>query len=149
MNPSIPTQNDPIIGTAGFLSFVAAQKWREAVTPGLAQLSMIPEHYCLMMAIEWLQSRQDMIMQTELATELAMDVMLVSKYLRQLEDLKLVKRLPHAEDGRARNVVLTKAGDSMLKRARTISNEAENLIFGAVQAQNKIVHSLQPQLFQS
>ncbi len=100
-----------------------------------------------MAAIQWLQDRQELVMQTQVASVLGMDVMLVSKYLRRLEAQKLVRRQKHATDGRARNVSLTSSGLRTVQNSLHAFNQANLATFGSASAQKKVERALQKVVF--
>lgn len=73
----------------------------------------------LLASAAWLATRssREPISQAQFADHARTDAVMTSEVLRTLEKKALLKRLAHPHDARARQVVLTPAGRSTVKKA--------------------------------
>lgn len=147
MKSTSKSEDELPMGSPGMLAYVASERWQNALSTELSGTKITALEVCLLAAIQWLQGRQELVMQTQVASVLGMDVMLVSKYLRQLEAQKLVRRQKHATDGRARNVSLTSSGLRIVQDSLQAFKQANLATFGSASAQKKVERALDKVVF--
>lgn len=101
----------------GCLLWQVTHLWLRRLTAGLSEFDLTHMHFVLLAGIGWLTQNNDLLTQVQLAEFCQVDVMLISQVVRKLETKKLVKRLPHPTDTRAKVLALTPSGEDILKKA--------------------------------
>lgn len=142
MNKSKRTPPADVMGL-GYLFNGVAIRWQKLMNDALTDLELSTVQLSLMWGISELTSAEpEPLTQTRLASFVYADVMLTSKTLRSLEERGLVDRQPHPHDTRARSLVLTKEGATLLKRAQKVVGKIDQDFFEAVPAKDKLRKSL-------
>ncbi len=126
VSPEDPTP--PLV--TGILVHGAALKWQAAAEAIVSEWGLTVTQYALLWGVGMLSRAELPLTQVRLARHVGTDVMLTSKHVRELETKQLIERQPHPTDTRARNLVLTKQGLAVLKKATKAVSKLDGKMFG-------------------
>ncbi len=101
----------------GFLLWRVYNLWQRQIKRQLRPLELTHTQFVVLATAYWLSLQREEVTQIDIARESKTDVMLTSNVLRALEKRQLLERREHSSDTRAKAVLLTKAGVSLLKKA--------------------------------
>jgi MarR family transcriptional regulator, organic hydroperoxide resistance regulator len=103
----------------GFVLWQVATLWQREIRGALEPLGLTHAQFVLLASTGWLVAHAGgtPVMQADIADHARLDAVMTSEVLRTLEHKKLVRRLPHPLDGRARHIVLTAAGQRLVRTA--------------------------------
>jgi DNA-binding MarR family transcriptional regulator len=121
----------PRAGGPGAALWRAANRWQRHQRELLEPFRLTPVQYLLLSGLEELSDRGQ-VTQADLAVHCGVDGMTTSQQIRELERKRLVRRDPHARDGRAVAIAPTRQGRQLLNRASPAVAEAEKAFFGAL-----------------
>uniref|UniRef100_A0A0C1N5C0 HTH marR-type domain-containing protein n=1 Tax=Tolypothrix bouteillei VB521301 TaxID=1479485 RepID=A0A0C1N5C0_9CYAN len=103
--------------SAGYLLWQVTHLWQRRVDAVLAELDITHLQFVVLVGIGWLTSKDDLLTQVQLAEFCKIDVMQISQVARRLEVKGLVTRSPHPTDTRAKMLMLTNSGQTILEQA--------------------------------
>lgn len=115
----------------GFALWRVTNRWQSAVRAGLKPLGLTHVQFVLLASLTWYQSEHS-VTQEELARHAGVDRMMTSQVLRTLEAKKLVRRLAHPTDRRARSLAVTATGASLANKAIVIVETVDREFFGTL-----------------
>jgi DNA-binding MarR family transcriptional regulator len=121
----------PKAGGAGAALWRAANRWQRLQREQLEPFRLTPVQFLLLSGLDELSERAP-VTQADLAVHCGVDGMTTSQQVRELERKRLVRRDPHARDGRAMTIAPTRQGRQLLNRASPAVAEAEKAFFGAL-----------------
>ncbi len=107
--------------------------WQRQVARALQAYELTHVQFILLAGIKHLTRLYDDVTQVQLAGYVNTDVMMTSKVLSTLEQKRLIVRMPHLTDTRAKTVKLLKAGDDMVGQTMPIVAEADRHFFKILQ----------------
>lgn len=116
--------------SAGYLLWQVTHRWQRQVEAALAELDMTHLQFVLLVGIGWLTRDRTQLTQVQLAEFCQIDVMQVSQVVRKLETKRLVKRVAHPTDTRAKVVTLTRDGEMKLRQALPQVEQLDAHFFG-------------------
>jgi DNA-binding MarR family transcriptional regulator len=122
--------SDPQAST-GLLLWRVTNSWQRTVRAALAPFDLTHVQFVLL-AVLTSMDRSTPVTQRDLAERAATDAMMTSQVLRALEGKRLIERLAHPTDGRARTLAPTKAGIELVNRAIVAVEEADGAYFAAL-----------------
>lgn len=102
--------------STGLLLWQVTNRWQAAQRAALKAFGLTHVQFVLLASLTWLTA-DGPVTQRQLADHAATDPMMTSQVLRALEQRRLVKRLPHPSDGRARALAVTSAGKALANPA--------------------------------
>jgi DNA-binding MarR family transcriptional regulator len=111
------------VQTAGYLVWHLSTKWRVAVDRALHRFDLTHAHYLVLGSLSEFSRGGGKPSQRELADFAGLEVMYVSKFVRQLEHRGLLRRADHPGDTRAFQLELTGRGTALVERAATVMRE--------------------------
>jgi DNA-binding MarR family transcriptional regulator len=114
----------------GFLLWHVTLRWQRAMTAALAPLELTHVQFVLLACTWWLNEQGQRPNQLAVAEQAGTDVKMTSQVLRKLEDRGLLERAVDSRDSRARNLLVTKKGRALAKRAIVAVEEADAAFFG-------------------
>jgi DNA-binding MarR family transcriptional regulator len=120
MTPDPPVEID-VAEFAGQLFF---RLWRASNTQTAAALQSIGLTPALFAVLNYLRLREGAIQQ-QIGSAMGIDPSTMVSLVDQLERAGLAKRRPHAQDRRAREILITPNGRRTLKRARKLAEEVQ------------------------
>jgi len=108
------------VHTAGYLVWHLSTKWRVAVDRALSPLALTHAHYLVLGSLAEFTRGGEKPSQRELAEFAGLEVMYVSKLVRQLEVSGLLRRGDHPGDRRAFQLALTSQGVDRVAEAAAV-----------------------------
>lgn len=103
--------------SAGYLLWQVSHLWQRRVEAVLVELNITHLQFVLLVGIGWLTRESNLVTQVQLAEFCKIDIMQTSQVARKLEVKKLVKRITHPSDTRAKVLTLTSMGEITLHQA--------------------------------
>ena len=119
-----PSDDIEIAEFAGQLFF---RLWRASHTETAAALQTIGLTPALFAILNYLRAHDGAIQQ-QIGAAMGIDPSTMVSLVDQLEQAGLAKRRPHAQDRRAREVLVTPKGRATLDRARELAGEVEDRV---------------------
>jgi DNA-binding MarR family transcriptional regulator len=115
----------------GFALWRVAAIWQREVRAALTEVELTHAQFVLLVSAAWLQAAGDApVTQALISAHANTDAVMTSEVLRTLEQKKLVRRLPHPTDARAKQIVLTAAGKKLSRRAVALVESVDEAFFG-------------------
>jgi MarR family transcriptional regulator, lower aerobic nicotinate degradation pathway regulator len=137
--PTDPPAESAVAEFAGQLFF---RLWRASHTRTAATLQSVGLTPALFAVLNYLRVREGAIQQ-EIGSAMGIDPSTMVSLVDQLERAGLAKRRPHAQDRRAREVLITPKGRRNLKRARELAEEVEDeVLHGLSSAERRHLFTL-------
>lgn len=135
-NEGIGTRYDEPSASPGFVLWQVASVWQRRVRAALTEVGLTHAQFALLASAGWLEDEAaehcgEPVTQALVAAHARTDAVMTSEVLRTLERKKLLRRLPHPDDARARQIVLTAAGRKVVRRAIALVEAADEAFFGA------------------
>lgn len=101
----------------GFLLWQVTNLWQREIRKALERYGLTHSQYVIMASIHWLTLHGKEVTQILLSSHTKIDPMTTSTVLRTLQSKGLLQRQEHSTDTRAKTVVLTENGRSIIKQA--------------------------------
>jgi DNA-binding MarR family transcriptional regulator len=124
-NRRMPRQTSDDTEIAEFAGQLFFRLWRASHTQTAAALQSIDVTPPLFAVLNYLQANEAAIQQ-QVGSAMGIDPSTMVSLVDQLESAGLAKRRPHAQDRRAREILITPKGRRTLKRARELAAEVED-----------------------
>lgn len=131
MNGALETSYADPNASTGLMLWQVTNSWQREIRAALAPFDLTHVQFVLLAVLATV-SDESLITQRDLAERAASDPMMTSQVLRALEAKKLVERLPHPTDRRARTLKATSAGITLVNRANAAVEEADRAYFSAL-----------------
>lgn len=119
----------------GFVLWRATHAWQRYLEQVLAPTGLTHLRWALLVALAWLNKGSEPISQRRLADFLSMHPMQVSQVLTGMEKAGLVAREPSSADRRILVLSLTESGETTLRTAMPLVEEAHRRFFEKADAQ--------------
>lgn len=117
----------------GFALWQVATIWQRGVRAALAEVGLTHAQFVLLVSSAWLQAAAqatgEPVTQARVSDHAKTDAVMTSEVLRTLERKELIRRLPHPNDARARQIVLTPAGRKLAKQALALVESVDQAFF--------------------
>ena len=113
----------------GFLLWRASIMWERRLRAALEPLQLTHMQFVLLSASAWLGLGEEAVTQVRIASYAKVDVVMTSQVLRTLEAKGLLARKPHPTDTRAKCVVVTAAGQKLVRSAMVIVEREDAAFF--------------------
>lgn len=127
----------------GFWLHHAALAWRQAFDAELRPLGLTHTQFSLLAAVSWLNDTSGPPTQQQTATHAGADRMMASKVLTTLADRGLVGRESDPVDGRAKRLVITAAGKSLVLRGAAAAATVDAMFFGTGPDRERLRNTMQ------
>ena len=96
---------------------------------------MKPAQFVLLASAAWLEAQAswhgEPVTQVHVSAHARTDVVMTSEVLRTLERRALLRRLAHPTDARAKRIVVTRAGQRLVRRAVALVEAVDAAFFGS------------------
>jgi DNA-binding MarR family transcriptional regulator len=115
--------------SSGFLLWQVTNLWQREIRKALVKYNLTHSQFVLLASTYWLTLHKPEVTQIALSSHTKIDPMTTSTVLRTLQAKKLVQRLEHATDTRAKTVELTDEGRRMTKLAVKTVEKFDSLFF--------------------
>jgi DNA-binding MarR family transcriptional regulator len=125
-------------GGLGYTLGAASQAWRTEVGAALKDFALtVPQFLVLMAMYRPARHGWRPPTQAEVGAQLGMDANTASQIVRALVARRLVDRLPHPEDRRARLLSLTESGLALAKDSSAVARATNDVFFSAVSPEQR------------
>lgn len=118
----------------GFLLWKLTALWQGALAAVFAEFGITQTQYAILASLRWFEARGEPITQRHLVAHAKLDKMTLSKAIRRLEEVGLVKRTPSATDGRATEVRFSTRGREITEAAIVAVEAADDRFFTPLSA---------------
>ena len=108
---------------------LAYHAWTRHFDAALRPLGLTPVQFIALNVIGRHHQRGETPSQVQVAAATQLDPMMISKILRLLEERGYLKRSPHPDDPRANALLLTHAGNALLRTALPVFRDAHAAFF--------------------
>lgn len=126
----------------GYLLWQVTMGWHLRMNQHLRPVGLTLTQFSLLAGLYWLHRQGEAVTQQRLADYAHTDRMMTSKVLQTLERKGLVERHSHQQDGRAKQLQLTGAGEDLLRQAHAVMEQADAQFFGPLQAEAGLFNQL-------
>ncbi len=116
----------------GFLLWQTTITWQRQIKKVLDPHDMSHAQFVVMALSLWLEKSKQDVTQSAIIRLSKLDKMTVSKALKKLVSVGLVKRAEHEIDTRAKSVSLTKKGKELISKLVPLVEAADAEFFGAI-----------------
>lgn len=116
----------------GFLLWQITTLWQRLIKKALEPHCISHAQFVIMATLLWFELQKKSATQIDIIECSKLDKMTVSKSLKRLVTLKLVKRIEHPTDSRAKNVLLTPAGKKLVKQLIPFIEKVDTRFFGEI-----------------
>jgi DNA-binding MarR family transcriptional regulator len=122
----------------GFLLWRATLRWQRMIAATLGPLELTHVQFVLLACTWWLNEAGERPSQVAIARQAGTDVKMTSEVLRSLERKGLLDREPDGADARARQVVVTRRGKALARKAIAAVEAVDAEFFGEVSSKGAI-----------
>jgi DNA-binding MarR family transcriptional regulator len=116
----------------GYLMWQATNLWQRRQREALKSLGLSHAQFVLLAGVTWLADREESVSQVKLARHAKTDPMMTSQVLRTLQEKKLVRRITHPVDSRAKALMPTAAGRRLVRQAMYLVERADQDFFAPI-----------------
>lgn len=116
----------------GFLLWQAANHWQRRQREALREVGLSHVQFVLLAGVTWLARDGEPVSQVRLARHTHTDAMMTSQVLRALQAKKLVRRVPHPSDARAKRVLPTAAGRRLVRQSIYLVDRTDQEFFATL-----------------
>lgn len=121
----------------GYLFWRAFHAWQRHMRTRLDTLGITQVQYSILATTSYLVSQGAAVSQQDVASQLAMDKMMVSDVVKALEARSLITRQRSEADARSFVLAVTRAGRELLKRATPAVEAVDESFFGVLPASER------------
>ncbi|MBM4222672.1 MAG: winged helix-turn-helix transcriptional regulator [Gammaproteobacteria bacterium] len=116
----------------GFLLWQITMIWQRQIKRALEQYNVSHAQFVIMATLMWFEAHHYDTTQVSIVHWSKLDKMTVSKSLKKLAQMDLVKRTEHEVDTRAKSVSLTEKGKDMVRTLVPIVERIDSTFFSKV-----------------
>ena len=128
--PNLPFGFEKPEDSPGFLLWQTTLMWQRRIKKALEEYDISHPQFVIMATLLWFGAHHYDTTQISIAQWTKLDKMTVSKSLLKLSILGLVRRMEHAQDTRAKSVVLTEKGIHLVRKLVPIVEQIDQDFFG-------------------
>lgn len=121
----------------GFLLWQVSIAWQRQIKTVLDPHSISHAQFVILAVLLWCEETKNTPIQSFLVGKTKLDKMTVSASLKKLAVQNLIKRNEHAQDTRAKSVMLTNKGKELAKQLVKFVEEVDKKFFGNIKATNQ------------
>ncbi len=118
--------------TPGFALWQTTNRWQKAMAEALKPLDLTYVQVMLLAGVMQLSQQDKVVTQNSVAHYSQADVMMTSKVCRTLEKKGLLLRANNRFDNRAKTLVVTKMGSSLLRKALMSVQSVDDAFFNVL-----------------
>lgn len=137
MKKSSPFGFEQAHESPGFLLWQTTMLWQRLIKKALEPYAISHAQFVIMATLLWFELQKKSTTQVEIIQWSKLDKMTVSKSLKKLVSLKLVNRMEHQTDSRAKNVLLTSTGKKLVRQLIPLVEEVDAQFFGRTPNNNQ------------
>ena len=116
----------------GFLLWQTTVSWQRLIKKALEHYDISHAQFVIMASLLWFNGKEKEVTQIDIINMTKLDKMTVSKSLKKLATLKLIKRHENTLDTRAKTVFLTKTGKTLIKKLAPIVEQIDADFFSVL-----------------
>lgn len=131
---------------SGYLLWQVSMRWQLRMNQQLRVVGLTLTQFSLLAGLYWLDRQGKAVTQQRLADYANTDKMMTSKVLQTLEQKGLIERLSNPQDGRAKFLRLTPAGQLLLGQANALVEQVDVAFFAPVASQALAFNQLMQRL---
>lgn len=136
MSGGIGSRYDAPSRSPGFVLWQVATVWQRTLRAALTEVELTHAQFALLASAGWLESQAteragEPVTQALVAAHARTDAVMTSEVLRTLERKRLLRRLQHPTDARAKRIALTPAGRRLARHSVKLVEAADAAFFGA------------------
>jgi len=135
--PKMPFGFDRAEDSPGFLLWQTTMIWQRQIKKALESYGISHAQFVILATLMWFESHRYDTNQVSIVNWTKLDKMTVSKSLKKLVALKLVHRIEHETDTRAKSVTLTVKGKVMTEKLVPLVEGIDSSFFGKTSAANQ------------
>lgn len=120
--------------STGLLMWQVTNLWQREIKKALKKFELTHSQFVLLSSIYWLSNQKREVTQIVLSDFTKIDPMTTSSVLKTMQNKKLIVRMDHEVDTRAKLVRLTPMGIEVVKASITIIETFDKMFFGRVSA---------------
>jgi DNA-binding MarR family transcriptional regulator len=132
--PKKPFGFDNAEDSPGFLLWQTTMIWQRQIKKALECYGIPHAQFVILATLMWFKAHDYEATQVSIVNWTKLDKMTVSKSLKKLAALKLVHRIEHKTDTRAKSVTLTDKGKVMAGKLVPIVEGIDSRFFGKISA---------------
>ncbi|MBM3857386.1 MAG: winged helix-turn-helix transcriptional regulator [Verrucomicrobia bacterium] len=121
----------------GFLLWQTTMLWQRLIKKALEPHGISHAQFVIMATLLWFELQKKSTTQIDIIDWSKLDKMTVSKSLKKLVALKLVNRMEHQTDSRAKSVSLTSTGKKLVKQLIPLVEGVDARFFGKTSKQDQ------------
>jgi DNA-binding MarR family transcriptional regulator len=129
--PPLPTRLAGPAESPGFLLWKISNAWQRAQRLALQPFGLTHSQFVALAAVTWFGASETLT-QARVAQLTGIDPMTTSQVLRALQTAGLIERRDHPTDPRARQIVATRAGRELARKAVVVVEETDAAFFQPV-----------------
>ncbi|MEI6416555.1 MAG: MarR family winged helix-turn-helix transcriptional regulator, partial [Verrucomicrobiota bacterium] len=126
----------------GFLLWQTTMTWQRLIKKALEPHYISHAQFVIMATLAWFELQKKSATQVLIVNWTKLDKMTVSKSLKKLAASKLVNRIEHRTDTRAKNVLLTAKGRELIHQLIPLVEQVDTDFFGKAVSKKKSVDVL-------
>jgi MarR family transcriptional regulator, transcriptional regulator for hemolysin len=118
--------------SVGFLLWKITALWQKKLAQVLGAFNITQTQYAILASLRWFEENGEPTTQAHISSHAKIDKMTVSKAVRKLEKIGLVRRQSSTSDGRATNVQFTAEGRKAVAKAIEAVENADEEFFACL-----------------
>ena len=136
----MPTRLAGPAESPGFLLWKISNAWQRAQRLALQPLGLTHSQFVVLATVTWFGA-SEILTQARVAQLTGIDPMTTSQVLRALETAGLIERDDHPTDPRAKQIVVTRAGRDLARKAVVVVEETTTLC-NSMSNRNPVAHTI-------
>ena len=129
--PPLPTRLSGPAESPGFLLWKISNAWQRAQRSALQPLGLTHSQFVVLATVTWFGASETLT-QARVAELAGIDPMTTSQVLRALQTAGLIERDDHPTDPRAKQILATRAGRDLARKAVVVVEETDAAFFQPV-----------------
>ena len=130
----------------GYLLWQVSMRWQLLMNQRLRSVGLTLTQFSLLAGLYWLDRQGEVVTQQRLANYAHIDKMMTSKVVQTLSRKGLLQRFATPQDGRAKQLRLMPAGETLLVQANSLVEQVDAAFFNPIQLEATIFNQLMQQL---
>lgn len=130
----------------GYLLWQVSMRWQLLMNQRLRSVGITLTQFSLLAGLYWLDRQGEVVTQQRLADYAHTDKMMTSKVVQTLSRKGLLQRFDTPQDGRAKQLRLTSAGETLLVQANSLVEQVDTAFFGPIQSEAAFFNQLMQRL---
>ncbi|MBR0824765.1 MarR family transcriptional regulator [Bradyrhizobium manausense] len=134
--PPLPTRLSGPAESPGFLLWKISNAWQRQQRAALQPFGLTHSQFVVLATATWF-SASETLTQARISQLTGIDPMTTSQVLRALEAARLIQRVDHPTDPRAKSITVTKAGRDLAREAVPVVEDVDAAFFEPLASDTK------------